>query len=253
MTNPPQRLIQPFFANSIAKSGTHLLRPLLEGIPSLNHYDFIYPGVLHQLPEHRTILSKMPPNNFSNGHIHYSKDYEQLFRSLNLKQIFLYRDPRDIVVSYAYFFMKLKGTPTYRYFTENNLNIKKRCLAIINGFKTDYTFRGDINTWYRHFTPWRDVDYVLPISYESLIESPSSLHQQLVKIIRFLNIENNSRNINVLSKQMQNNVNPLKSPTFRNGQSGNWEIEFDDEIKSHFKRVAGNLLIELGYEKDDNW
>lgn len=52
---------------------------------------------------------------------------------------------------------------------------------------------------------------------------------------------------------MKRNVNPEKSPTYRKGQSGNWRQEFDEEVKERFKAVAGDLLIELGYEKDLNW
>ncbi|SDI13056.1 sulfotransferase domain-containing protein [Alteribacillus bidgolensis] len=253
MTTHLKSNIQPFFVNSIAKSGTHLVRPLLEGIPSLKHFAFIYPGKLQQLSEHKLILSKMPSNHFANGHIFYSKEYENMLHTLNLKQIFLYRDPRDIVVSYAYFYMKLKNTPPHRFFIENNMNVKQRLLAFINGFKTDYVYRGDINSWYRNFIEWKYADHVLPITYESLVKSKQSQRKVLAEIIRYLEIENNPERINLLIKNMQENVDPIKSVTFRKGQSGNWKEEFDEKIKKHFKRVAGKLLIELGYEKDYNW
>jgi hypothetical protein len=40
---------------------------------------------------------------------------------------------------------------------------------------------------------------------------------------------------------------------FRKGIVGDWKNYFNDHHKSRFKSVAGELLIALGYEKDDNW
>ena len=40
---------------------------------------------------------------------------------------------------------------------------------------------------------------------------------------------------------------------FRKGIAGDWKNHFSDEDKSVFKEVAGDLLIELGYEQDMDW
>lgn len=41
--------------------------------------------------------------------------------------------------------------------------------------------------------------------------------------------------------------------TFRKGQTGGWKKHFTSDQKKLFKKVAGQLLIDLGYEKDFNW
>jgi sulfotransferase 6B1 len=172
LDSPQKDKIQPFFVNSVPKSGTHLMRPLLEGILSLQHHAFIYPGKLDQISEHQLILSKMPSNHFSNGHFYYSKEYEKMLNNLRLKQIFLYRDPRDIVISYAYFFMELVNTSTYHFFVQNNMDFKQRCLALINGIES--LNRMNINSWYRLFIDWKYRKNVLPITFETLVESSQS-------------------------------------------------------------------------------
>lgn len=43
------------------------------------------------------------------------------------------------------------------------------------------------------------------------------------------------------------------SSFFRKGVAGDWKNVFTEEDKSIFKQEAGDLLVELGYEKDDNW
>jgi hypothetical protein len=40
---------------------------------------------------------------------------------------------------------------------------------------------------------------------------------------------------------------------FRRGQIGSWEEHLTEEHKMMFKAVAGDVLIELGYERDLDW
>ena len=39
----------------------------------------------------------------------------------------------------------------------------------------------------------------------------------------------------------------------RSGRTSQWEDHFDDELKSRFKELAGDALVQLGYEEDNNW
>jgi len=56
-----------------------------------------------------------------------------------------------------------------------------------------------------------------------------------------------------LHEALSNSIDPKKSPTFRSGTSGAWKNQFSQQHKSIFKRLSGDLLIRLGYEKDQNW
>ena len=48
-------------------------------------------------------------------------------------------------------------------------------------------------------------------------------------------------------------INPKKSHTFRSGKTGGWCEHFSEKNKELFKEVSGDLLIQLGYEKNNNW
>ena len=48
-------------------------------------------------------------------------------------------------------------------------------------------------------------------------------------------------------------IDPSKSHTFNTGGIKKWEKIFNDEHKDLFKKYAGELLVELGYEKDYDW
>jgi hypothetical protein len=43
------------------------------------------------------------------------------------------------------------------------------------------------------------------------------------------------------------------SLTFRKGRTGDWQNHFTEAHKNAFKAVAGDALIELGYEGDVGW
>jgi len=40
---------------------------------------------------------------------------------------------------------------------------------------------------------------------------------------------------------------------FRHGAVGDWKRYFTDDTRRWFKEGAGELLVELGYERDANW
>ena len=48
-------------------------------------------------------------------------------------------------------------------------------------------------------------------------------------------------------------IDPQRSPTFRSGKAGAWREQFSEANKRLFKDVAGELLIRLGYERDQDW
>jgi len=41
--------------------------------------------------------------------------------------------------------------------------------------------------------------------------------------------------------------------TFHEGKIGSWKKYFKERHKIAFKKIAGQLLIDLGYEKDFDW
>ncbi|WP_202078596.1 sulfotransferase domain-containing protein [Caldalkalibacillus salinus] len=251
------RPLKPFLVSSVPKSGTHLMHQLLNGIPQLSHplqnqsMKFFVNNPPSQFYEdHDNRLKALQPNQFGLGHLHYTPEYVTLLRTHQLKHIFVYRDPRDVLVSLCYFIAdKWKQHPLHQRFQA--LSIKDRALTLINGIPGEFPHFSD---YFGPFYGWlKDTD-TLKVSYEELMQTRSSRRQACRKMVHYL-WENQTppEPINLLVLKMERNVNTKKSVTFRKGQVGSWRDEFDDEVIEAFKRVANPMLQLADYEKNHHW
>lgn len=246
--------LPPFLVNSIHKSGTHLLRQLLSGIPHLVYKGFIYSGI--DTPQiHFNQIRQAGMNHYMGGHIHYDTFFAQAMKNGKVKHILLIRDPRDILISFQYYLMKeLTHTPIAQYFTKNRLGKEDRLLALIQGVQNENlnypTFHDSIN----YYLDWLNDPEVLIIRFEDLVRSRDSQRFQLRRLLKFLFEESlTEQQIQQLIILMESANNPNQSATFRTGKIGNWKQEFSETIKQEFKSLANPLLIKMGYEKDTFW
>jgi hypothetical protein len=110
----------------------------------------------------------------------------------------------------------------------------------------------DIRTIYERYMGWLENPEVCLLHFEDLTAIPE---QQLNRVIDHLQArgyepqEPRQTLLDTLIRQMD----PSKSPTFRQGKSGGWREHFTPVHKALFKDLAGDLLIRLGYEKDLDW
>lgn len=246
-----------FFVNSVPKSGTHLLKNLLQGIPNISHKpeNEFYEGYAYHLKDHFYRLGHINPNEFGIGHIYHSTEWSYMLKRLNMKNIFISRDLRDVVVSYVYFILeKYPRHPLYNYLNKEATTQKERYLAFINGVQTDEVKHPSIVEFFNLYQGWLEESSTLSITFEDLIGNERARLLTLAKIVNYL-WDDTSYPIPLeeIISNMEERMAGKYSLTFRSGKIGGWEEEFDDEVKEAFKKVAGDLLIKLKYEKDYEW
>ncbi|MBN8207259.1 sulfotransferase domain-containing protein [Bacillus sp. NTK071] len=246
--------LSAFLMTSMPKSGTHLMKQLLLGIPGVSHdlKDRFYPEKTTILMEK---LNQINSNHFGQGHLFFSKELSNSLSDASIKHIFISRDLRDVVVSFAYFIeSKYPAHPLHFFFSEPTTTQKDKYMALIKGVEKDGLSYPDIATWASSYEGWLSDDHTLTVTYEDLMSSTESMDRQLIRIVTYLWEEDlPSSYHSVLIQLMKKNLDPSASPTFRNGHIGNWKEEFDDELKSAFNNVAGKWLIRNGYEKNQDW
>ncbi|WP_171687060.1 sulfotransferase domain-containing protein [Paenibacillus planticolens] len=227
------------------------MNQLLLGIPGskMNEYVF-YEGLVKDLAAHASILSRALPNELFMGHVYYSPEWATLLGRLGIKTIFMSRDLRDVLVSLTYFIIeKLPDYPLYEKLIALSSQ-KERYLLLINGIG-DYP---NIKNWFGVFHGWLSEPGVLNVTYEELMTSPETRRRTITAIAQFLWKDSKPpMPFSELVRSMEGNMDSDRSFTFRKGIIGGWRKEFDDEVIAAFKRVAGDVLIQTGYEKDLDW
>lgn len=249
---------------SIPKGGTNLLMQVVLGIPGMTQI--------------RQNMFKEGGSELLNGqmgvmHLPYNRRVKNSLETNHIKVIYISRDPRDIAVSMMHFIMN--GFPShvlYPAFKHYILTKKDRLSALINGVK----FNGDlvdtvlanelhvasgfdkypnITEFCSPYLQWSKTNSACHVTFEELAQPSEQREIALRRIVDFLWDDLSSLDIprGVLVNQMEQNINPLLSPTFRAGRVGDWKQEFDLQNKEDFKRIAGKLLIQLGYEHDLSW
>jgi hypothetical protein len=99
---------------------------------------------------------------------------------------------------------------------------------------------------------WLEQPSVQCIRFEALINQRDATLNQMLDQIQKTGYKiptPRDQALEVLVKTIQ----PKKSKTFRSGKTGEWSKYFKDEHKALFKDVAGDLLVRLGYEQNNDW
>jgi hypothetical protein len=100
-------------------------------------------------------------------------------------------------------------------------------------------------------------DNYVEVRYEDLLERPMA---EIRRLLEFLDADASEATVerlveNTGFERSSNRKRGLEDSysRFRKGITGDWKNVFTDEDKRIFKKVAGDLLIKLGYEEDENW
>jgi hypothetical protein len=199
-------------------------------------------------------ISGIVPAELVSGHLFYSAIAAQSLDAKNTVQYFIYRDPRDIVISEAHYLTHMNTWHRLHKYFKSQPDINSRIMFSIKGF-TNSNFPYDYPNIAERFTRYRGwVDHpdVFSLKFEDLVKFE---REQLVRKVLDFYTQRSGKQINLddLVEKAIANIDPQKSHTFREGKSAAWKKVFTNEHKNVFKKHAGQLLIDLEYEQDENW
>lgn len=245
---PPKVLVA-----SVPKCGTHLLKQIIMGVPCLGKGRWIL-----QKDDFLADMSDCPQRTVMVGHLHHKKSLVKHLNKNHIPRFFIYRDPRDMIVSYVFYVKDIaKEHELRKYFTHFLQSDEERIMKLITGFtvKDQPLQYGDVTTHYAPFLKWIQDPNTFALRFEDLVESKQKRQQTIHHMADYLwdDIKSFESNKNHVKKAMEKNIDPKKSGTFRRGKSGGWKDYFTEEHKKTFKEVAGQFLIDLGYENDLDW
>jgi hypothetical protein len=249
------------FGNAMPKSGSHLIIQVLRGFPKLG--PFVNPGFPpvnrsednSKLPEVDVLanIQRLRPGDIAYGYVHARKPYISELTKNDVATVFVYRDPRDVIVSHVFYATDMhKGHGMHSHYTEKLQTMEERINAAIQGVEEPGSKLTSIQAKYENYLGWLEEPNVLSIRFEDLILDRENA---LGKILDFLEtrgyspILDSRQAVNILEES----IAPRRSGTFRKGLPGNWREHFTETNKIVFNEQAGDLLITLGYEKSASW
>jgi hypothetical protein len=251
------------FANSFPKSGTHLLTQVLQGFPRIGLAAVsglpavvTYQGETGRPRSEAEILAdlrRLLPGDIAYGHVHALPAAVELLCQPGYAAYFILRDPRDVVVSHVFYVTEIEPNHIHhRYYAEELHSFEQRLSASITGLPDPAIPFPDVRARFAPYLGWLERPETLTLRFEDfLADRPATLGRVLDHAVGrgfSLRIEREAA-LAVLAA----GINPQRSPTFRSGKAGGWRGKFSPENKRLFKEVAGDLLVCLGYERDNDW
>jgi sulfotransferase 6B1 len=245
--------------NGAPKSGTTWMLRMLSSIPLHNN--------VGNFRWDRERYEHVMPGDCIHGHERYDRELGRILKRKNVRVILMIRDLRDQVVSNLF---HIRRSQTNSWHTRIlSMSKSEGLMACIEGHPGSEStpYLGGANGWYRFAHSWMnqdDIDICI-VKYEDL---STNTQLEMGRVFRFLGLSQNERLISsiinrnrferlTMGKKVWTSVRfkgqEDTESHFRKGVVGDWRNHFEQTHIKHFKELAGEALIRLGYERDYEW
>jgi hypothetical protein len=249
----------PVLGFAIPKAGSHLIIQILYGLTKIG--PFVKPGFppVNRFEDNTkqneaTILEEiygMRSGEIRYGYLHPKEPYLSAITASGRASIFVYRDPRDQLVSLVFYAKDMQlDHHMHENFDQVLSTMEERLNVVIEGSDLPDLLMVNVRERYEDYLGWFERDDVLCLKFEDLILDQENTLGKFLDYIDSFGVSlsvSRQEAIEVLSDA----VKPKNSGTFRKGQPGDWKNHFTEDNKRRFKAVAGDLLSRLGYEDND--
>jgi sulfotransferase 6B1 len=251
----------PIFANAKPKSGSHLLLQIMSGFCQIAPYAYVTTdpvrtirtdGGRRRADDILADLRHIPRGVIGWGYVDATPENVAFLCQPERVNYFIYRDPRDMLVSHVFFATDMhEGHGMHAYY-QSLPDFNERLKVAITGIDRDGLHMVSVRQRYEGVFQWLAQPAAMCIRFEELINNrEATLNQMLDQVERtgYKIPTQREKALEILVEAIQ----PKKSKTFRSGKTGGWRNHFTDAHKTLFKEVAGDLLVRLGYEKNNDW
>jgi hypothetical protein len=251
----PHRIL---FVAGLPKSGTTWLERMICGfpgfhevlIPEVARYELATGGSHdYELPEDmfgrfrgRLVLSKM--------HVHGSAHNVEVLRRAGVRYVVLYRDLRDVAVSYYFYVHRTPWHPEHPVY---------RSLDAAEGLEQfARTTLPAYMRWVRSWHANRDPAASIEIRYEQMIRDAAGTLRQVTDLFQ---LEASPALVDeIVARHSFQRLSGGRAPGhdkagsfFRKGVAGDWKNHLTPQLRELYRGVLGDFLIEFGYETGPDW
>ncbi len=222
--------------NRKVQSGSNEGLPIDLGIPD----NWIRKDWLHNL------LIQIPEGSYAIAHLPFSPELSDFLSIHDFHIVHMFRDPRDVLISYIHYLKTLKKYPLSKDFIQ--MDKEQSIDAVLSGLKKGRITFSPLSVQLDRSKGWIDNPNTLAIRFEDLVgpKGYGSADKQkyvISEIFDKLSISVSSDRLD----QIAEDVFDPKSRTFRNGKISQWKDWFDTPIMMERIAELDNLVKEYGY------
>lgn len=242
---------QPVIANSLPKSGTHLLLQITRALPGaryLGRFIATSPSLTQRERSPEALATKVRrllPGETLGAHLYYSGAVDQAIRDLGALHLFIYRDPRDVISSEAFYLAEMNRWHRMHKHFNTLPDAAARLKLALDGLDDRYP---EANARLLSYAGWRETPGVVAIRYEDL--AGPNQPREIERIVEAWRAQGGAdQGIDTLADHLIAAVDPGKSHTFREGGFGKWRRDLGDAEAAEFTRRLAPSLKAFGYSQ----
>lgn len=240
----------PIVVTTVPKSGTHLVHQVVAALPGTVDYGTFLATRASYRRKSRTTRSivrrikRLAPGEILRAHLVHQPEVVDALRSKRAFIIFVYRDPRDVLVSEAHYLTNLAPWHVlHREFA--HLSPKQRVDVAIDGLASHEDVYPNIRKRFDLFAHWLE-DADITLRFEDLVsENQTQTIRSLVH--HYSEVSTHNSNIDQTAVRAIEAIDPSRSHTYREGRIGSWREALSPEQVARFEIIASSTLHRFGY------
>jgi hypothetical protein len=240
------------FCISVPKAGTHLLERALCLHPRLSRklLPTIRSNNLRRLGGLERVVRRLHPGQVAMSHLHFDPGADDLLRRAGIPSIFLVRDPRDVLVSEAFYLASGDTKHRLHQMFAGQPTVKDRIMLLLRGDPEHGVVA--TGTKLQRYAGWLDSG-ALVVRFEALVGSAGGGDDAVrASTLRAILDHVGLPADDAMVARIGDALFSSKSPTFHRGSIGQWRAHFDPEIHAEFERTTGPAAALYGYPDGDD-
>jgi hypothetical protein len=191
-------------------------------------------------------LNQLPDGSYMGGHVPYEEILRIFLHIHQYRVLFIYRDPRDVLISLANYHAR-DYMPFHKEF--NRLGKRERWEIALSGISRGSRVLSPFSNRLERAGGWMSDPSVCAIRFEDLVGShgggdAEAQRKTIENILSFLEIEISASRLDII----QNGVFSRDSKTFHKGMIGQWKDEMETADLEWIEKQLGEQILRYGYQ-----
>ena len=242
--------------NSLPKSGTHLLHPILLSLGLKDHQGFFAstpPLTMRVKSEAKACQAaqRIMPNELFSAHMFFDSAIEKALIESETPSVFIYRDPRAVFVSELNYVQRMNRWHKYHGVLGALDSEDEAFQLLLNGLPDADFFFPSFRERVSPYMGWIQSDSTFALTFEDLIAGdPRPVCEQLINYLRGLDSRfGDDSDIPAQATLMANQLDSKSSHTYTGLDPDRWQYQLSETQRANLEDELRNLVVLMGYSR----